>query len=254
VFGIPALAGRLAPLVPLSVESLLGDAVNVQVRAMLDTKNIGSAFECGAGDDEARGREALTRLMGKLEAAASLPIPLSAVVVRAEDANAITLPGGHIYIFQGLIDKAESVDELAGVISHEIGHVAHRDGTRSIIQAAGLSFLFGMMLGDFVGGGAVVLGSRALLRSSYSRDVEAAADLYGVDLMGKAGGDQRALGTVLTRIGGTDHPGVRLLLDHPDTEARVAAINKAAVAQSKPSTPLLEDAEWQALKRICAAR
>ena len=58
--------------------------------------------------------------------------------------------------------------------------MAHRDGTRSILQAAGLSFLFGMLLGDFVGGGAVVIGARAVLQSSYSREVEAAADRYGV--------------------------------------------------------------------------
>jgi predicted Zn-dependent protease len=67
--------------------------------------------------------------------------------------------------------------------------VAHRDGTRSILQSAGLSFLFGMLLGDFVGGGAVVIGARAVLRSSYSREVEGAADRYGVELMNRAGGD-----------------------------------------------------------------
>ena len=117
------------------------------------------------------GRAALAKLIGKLEAAAALPIPLETKVVRRSEANAIALPGGHIYVFEGLVDKSESADELAGVIAHEIGHVAHRDGTRSILQSAGLSFLFGMLLGDFVGGGAVVIGARAVLQSSYSREV-----------------------------------------------------------------------------------
>ncbi len=89
-----------------------------------------------------------------------MPIPLKSAVVRRPEANAIALPGGHIYVFQGLIDKAETPDELAGVIAHEIGHVAHRDGTRSVLQAAGLSFLFGMLLGDFVGGGAVIFAGQ----------------------------------------------------------------------------------------------
>ena len=88
-------------------------------------------------------------------------------------------------MFEGLVEKSETPDELAGVIAHEIGHVAHRDGTRSILQSAGLSFLFGMLLGDFVGGGAVVIGARAVLQSSYSRDVESAADRYGVELMSR---------------------------------------------------------------------
>ena len=117
--------------------------------------------------------------------------------------------------------------------------MAHRDGTRSILQSAGLSFLFGMLLGDFVGGGAVVIGARAVLQSSYSRDVESAADRYGVDLMTRAGGDPRALGAVLNRIAGTTHPGVEILRDHPDTKARVAVINTLAPA-SQPARPMLE--------------
>src|SRR5204862_5416935 len=113
---------------------------------------------------------------------------------------------------------------LAGVIAHEIGHVAHRDGTRSILQAAGLSFLFGMLLGDFVGGGAVVIGARAVLQSSYSREVEGAADRYAVELINRAGGDVRALGAVLTRLAGANHPGMDILSDHPDTKLRVKLI------------------------------
>jgi predicted Zn-dependent protease len=111
-----------------------------------------------------------------------------------------------------------------------------------------------MMLGDFVGGGAVVLGAKALLQTSYSRDVESAADRFGVDLMSRIGGDPRALGMILTRISGENHPGIKILLDHPDTEPRVAAINARAPKASASATPLLESAEWAALKRICAGR
>src|SRR3954464_4438894 len=166
---------------------------------MLDKGDTSRPFECANED----GRAALAKLMGKLEAAAALPIPLEPKVVRRSEPNAIALPGGHIYVFEGLIEKSENPDELAGVIAHEIGHVAHRDGTRSILQSAGLSFLFGMLLGDFVGGGAVVIGARAVLRSSYSRDVEGAADRYGADLLNRAGGDVRAFGAILTPIPGT---------------------------------------------------
>ena len=155
------MATRLAPLIPFSVEQQLGDAVDAQVRAMLDTEQ-GRRGRSNAALDrhEKAGRAALDKLMGRLESAAALPIPLQVAVVRRNDANAIALPGGHIYVFDGLIDKAESPDEFAGVIAHEIGHVAHRDGTRSVLQAAGLSFLFGMLLGDFVGGGAVVIAAQ----------------------------------------------------------------------------------------------
>ena len=101
-----------------------------------------------------------------------------------------------------------------------------------MLQGAGLSFLFGMVLGDFVGGGAVVFATRAVLRSSYSREVETRADLYGADLMARTGGDPRALGTILTRVAGANHPGMKILLDHPDTEQRVAAINAATAPKT----------------------
>ena len=252
VFGVPALADRLAPLVPVRAERWLGEAVDLQVRKMLDKGDTSKPFECGSSAGEAAGRAALARLVGKLEAAAALPLPLDARVIRRSEANAVALPGGNIYVFEGLVAKADTADELAGVIAHEIGHVANRDGTRSILQSAGLSFLFGMLLGDFVGGSAVVIGARAVLQSSYSREVEAAADRYGADLIGRLGADPRALGAVLTRISGANHPGVEILRDHPDTKARVAVINTYAT----PSAPqsLLEPSEWAALKRICTGR
>jgi predicted Zn-dependent protease len=114
--------------------------------------------------------------------------------------------------------------------------------------------MFGMLLGDFFGGGAVVFAAKTILQTSYSRDVEAAADGYGVALMGKLGGDQRALATILSRIAGSTHPGPRILLDHPETSERVAAID-AMVRSAPPSAPpraLLTKSEWAALKTVCS--
>ena len=249
-FGVPAIADRLAPLVPLAVERKLGDAVDVQVRGMLDRKNAGAAFECGHAAREKPGVAALDKMMKRLSEAAALRLPLRAVVLRRPEANAIALPGARIYVFQGLIAKADNADELAGVIAHEIGHVAHRDGTRSVLQAGGLSLMFGMLLGDFVGGGAVVIAARSVLQSSYSRHVEMAADAYGAHLMNKAGGNARGLAVMLGKIGGATEPGMNILLDHPETKARVAAIDK--IADPRPARPWLNAHEWAALKRICA--
>jgi Zn-dependent protease with chaperone function len=249
VVALPALIERLAPLIPLSVEYRLGAAVEAQVRSMLDTEKSGKPFECSVGAGEQAGRAALDKLIGRLEQAASLPIPVKAAVVRRSEANAIALPGGHVYVFQGLVKQAQTPDELAGVIAHEIGHVSHRDGTRSILQAAGLSFLFGMLLGDFTGGGLVVIAARTIVQSAYSREVENAADRYGVELVARVGGDGRAFGTILERIAGAIEPGMSILRDHPVTKERIARIN--AIATPRRGPPLLDAAEWAALKRIC---
>jgi Zn-dependent protease with chaperone function len=249
IYGVPALADRIAPLVPLPLEQRLGASVEAQVRKMLDSERAGAGFECGGASEEAPGRAALQKLVGQLETAAALPIRLEVVPVRRKDANAIALPGGRIYVFAGLIAKADTPDELAGVIAHEVGHVANRDGTRAMLQNAGLSLLFGMLLGDFMGGGAVVVAANTVLQSSYSRDTERAADGYSVDLMSRAGGDPRALGAMLTRIDGANHPGMELVSDHPTTKERVAAINAAPRPASLKT--LLGSDEWAALKRIC---
>ena len=250
ILGVPRLATQLTPLVPYGLERKLGMAIDAQARASLDSRHSGAGFECGHAVKEKAGRAAFDKLMGQIESAAGLPFPLDTRVVRKPEANAITLPGGHVYVFQGLIDSAQTPDELAGVIAHEVGHAAHRDGTRTVLQAAGLSLLFGMFLGDFVGGGAVVFAAKTILQTSYGREVETAADAYGTALMTRIGGDPRALGTILLRIAGTTHPGPKILLDHPETRDRVAAIE--AMAKSGPRRRLLDAPEWAALKTICS--
>jgi Zn-dependent protease with chaperone function len=249
VFGVPYAATALTPLVPYTVEMKLGQAVDRQARTMFGNDDPSKPLECGAARDEKAGFEAFARLVRRLETTAALPIPLSATVIRKNDANAVALPGGHVYVFKGLIDKAENADEVAGVIAHEIGHVAHRDGTRTVLQGAGLSFLFGMVLGDFVGGGAVVIGAKTVLQMSYSREVEAAADRYGIDLMQKAGGDGRALASILDRIAGAIEPGFKVLLNHPATKERVAFIMRTA--RPAVGAAILDASDWTALKTIC---
>jgi predicted Zn-dependent protease len=90
-----------------------------------------------------------------------------------------------------------------------------------------------------------------LVQSAYAREVEAAADLYGVELMLRIGGDPRAFAAILDRIAGAIEPGFKILLDHPQTKDRVAAIMAAVATQPAPAQPLILPSAWAALKRIC---
>ena len=138
-------------------------------------------------------------------------------------------------------------DVIIGLV---LGHVAHRDGTKAVLEAGGLSLLFGMLLGDFTGGGAAVVAVRHILQTAYSRTAEAAADDFGARLMYRLGGDPNALGAILLRIsdGHGKHP--HFLLDHPEAQERADAIAK--VGKPSPQKALLTPAEWTALKNICA--
>jgi Zn-dependent protease with chaperone function len=255
VWGVPLLAERIAPHLPLAWEIRLGNAMDTQVRHTLDESNGKRPFECAAGDaardtqKTAAARDAFRKLIASLERAADLPLPLQAGMVRRRDVNAITLPGGRVYVFEGLLNSANGVDEIAGVIGHELGHVAHRDGTKAVLEAAGLSVLFGMLLGDFSGGSAVVVAARTVLQTAYSRKAEAAADEFGARLMYKVGGDPNALGAILLRISGKPGMAPHFLLDHPEAQERADAIAK--VGRPSPVQALLTPAEWTALKSIC---
>jgi Zn-dependent protease with chaperone function len=257
LFGVPAIVERLAPIVPARVERQLGVSVDAQVRALLIDRSQKTAFECGEEESASASRAAFDKLVRRLEAAAALPVPVRASVVRRSEVNAIALPGGRVYVFEGLIDKANTPDELAGVIAHEMGHVAHRDGVRAVIQGAGLTFLFGMLIGDFSGGGAAVTAMNTVLQSSYSRETEAGADAWGAKLMVKLERDPRVLGDFLMRIAATDGPTAKILLSHPEARQRAAAIEAIARAANitgdAPAAGLLSAAEWAALKKICQA-
>src|SRR5262245_30475630 len=131
LYGIPFAADRLAPLVPMPVETRIGEAVDKQIRTMLGGK------VC----DGAAGHAAFVKLVDKLRQASGIETPLDAEVMSSPVPNAFALPGGKVYLLDGLLQKARNPDEVAGVIAHELGHVRHRDNLRKIIQEGGTSFL-----------------------------------------------------------------------------------------------------------------
>jgi Zn-dependent protease with chaperone function len=243
IYGVPVLADRLAMVVPHSVERRMGEAVDKQVSFMFGGKACAGVA----------GNAALARLVDRLQSAAGLNVAVVAVDVHALATalpNAFALPGGKVYVTNGLLQKARSADEVAGVIAHELGHLQHRDGLRKMIQAGGTAFLVGLMFGDVLGGGAVLFAARELLGESYSRDAERSADAFSIDVMHKLGRSTKPMGELLIRITGPQaNRGLTLLASHPLTEERLATMTKADQPVTGPE--LLSAAEWQALQGIC---
>jgi Zn-dependent protease with chaperone function len=242
-FGIPYAADRIAPLVPKVVEERIGDGADRQISAIFGDKRC----------EDPAGRAALVTLLDKLKRAGELDTPIRATVVSSSTENAFALPAGKVYVFDGLLKKAQNPDELAGVLAHELGHVKHLHVLRRIIQTGGTSFLIGLLFGDVTGGTAMVFIGRELFNSSYSRDSEREADAFAISVMNKLGRSPKPLGEFLVRLTkGLDKMTISILSSHPLSDDRLAMMTKADL--SRPGPELLSPAEWQALKNICKAR
>ena len=240
LYGVPLAAERLVPLVPASLERRLGDAVANQVDALYGDKT------CTA----APGKVALDALVGKLAAQAGLPGPIPVTVLDTPEANAFALPGGRVFVLRGLIEKAASVDELAGVLAHELGHVAHRDGLREMISSGGSAFLLGLLLGDVTGSGAIILAGKALVQSAQSRDAEANADAFAAATLRGLGRSPAPLGEFLLRLTGKQNAGpIAMLASHPLTQDRLAALKKDDAPNDGPD--LADAGQWRAIGDVC---
>jgi peptidase M48-like protein len=157
--------------------------------------------------------------------------------VNVREINAFALPGGPMFINRGMIEKAHDEGEIAGVMAHELSHVALRHGTAQETKATPyeIGTIAGAVLGAIVGGraGSVIsqgtqfgLGT-AFLR--FSREYEKQADLLGTHIMARAGYDPRDMANVFKTIEQQSGPGgPQFLSDHPNPGNRYEYINQEA--------------------------
>jgi Zn-dependent protease with chaperone function len=243
LFGVPLAADRLTPLVPQAFERRLGDVAEGQVKTMFGGKIC----------DDASGQAAFTKLVNAVRESAGLDTSIQSQVLSSPISNAFALPGGKVYVFNGLLAKAENADEIAGILAHELGHLRHRDATRNLIYNGGTSFLIGLLFGDITGSGALIFASRSLVTASYSREAEQNADTFAIDAMHGLGRSPKPMGELMFRVTGKEgDKSLSILASHPLTEDRLARMSSEDQPPSGP--PLLTAAEWASLKAICDSR
>jgi len=108
--------------------------------------------------------------------------------------NAFAIPGGHVVILTGLLEEADSAEEVAGVLAHEIAHVTRRHSLQNIIKSAGLLVILQALVGDASGlFGLATEASRYLLEQKFSRDYEREADDTGWAYLVEANIDPRGM-------------------------------------------------------------
>ena len=172
--------------------------------------------------------------------------------------NAFALPGGYVFVNRGTIEAADNEAQLAGVIAHELSHVALRHGTTEATKARaaqGFVGILGAILGDNAGGALLTELGRfsaggVLLR--YSRSSETQADVMGTQVLYDAGYDPRALAQFFEKIEadskGRNPP--EFFSDHPNPEHRVERVEEEIdKLGGLPAKMKKDSVESEAIKR-----
>jgi len=193
-----------------------------------------------------------------------LQVPYTFQVVDMEEPNAFALPGGYVYVSRGILALMNTEDELAGVLGHEIGHVAARHAVRRVSQAARLAVVTGVTaavtgivsptLGGLVGG--VGSAANALILAPYSREQEREADRIGQDLAAQAGYDPAGLSRSLlalerwTALEGEGERAMSFFATHPPLPSRVADTEAYAKTLQRGPAALIAGTRTEFLYRL----
>ncbi len=178
-------------------------------------------------------------------------------VVNASDINAFALPGGPMYVNRGMIEAAKNEGEMAGVMAHEISHVALRHGTAQATKQSSIGnqiLGIGAILGGAILGGQTGAQLGAMFAQGYflrySRRYETDADILGARILADAGYDPRDLANMFRTISQQSQGGrpPEWLSSHPDPESRYAKINREAQLLRVRSNPIKNTREFARVK------
>jgi beta-barrel assembly-enhancing protease len=208
--------------------------------------------------------EYINRLGQNLVRNSDAKVPFTIKVIDTDELNAFALPGGFFYVNSGLILAADNEAELAGVMAHEIGHVAAchvaREQTRSnIANLASIGLIF------IPGGWAVYEGTQAALSigvpvafMKFSRNFESEADFLGMEYMYKAGYDPQSFISFFEKVEAMEKkkPGTlaKAFASHPMTDDRVAAAQQEmkTVLPARPEY-IVDTSEFEDVKARLAS-
>jgi len=233
------LALGLAPLahvIPWSLEKKLSDA-------------LGSGFAKHECRHSPQAQELLQQLVKRIypidpdDTAFSIDVQ----IVKDPVINAYATLGGKIAVNSGLLEQAESPEEVAGVMAHEIGHVQHRhimEGTIThLLTAEGINIIFG-------GHSSAADWTQYFLNMNFTRSQETQADEAGLMRLQKAHVDNQAFKHFFERMEKSGSVPV-FLSDHPSNNLRSEMVAKF---DNHGTTPILTQDEWKVLKDYCGEK
>src|SRR5262245_33955808 len=173
------------------------------------------------------------------------PYTFEVTVVKSDVVNAFALPGGYVVVFTGLMKKAESGEEVAGVLSHEVNHVLQRHGLDRIVKTLGLMAVVTILVGDPQGlAGLMKQVGLELVTLKFGRAQETEADLTGLLLLQRAKIDPTGMIRFFERLSEKDHGQMEWFSTHPMSTAR-AELLKAELASLPKIIPEPFTFDWK---------
>ncbi|MDH4224746.1 MAG: M48 family metallopeptidase [Deltaproteobacteria bacterium] len=246
---LPGLTPWIARVIPLEFEESLGRQAK---------QSFTEAFDFSEIQLSADQKSALGKVESRLSRYVGNGYTIHVVPVSGGMVNAITLPGGYILVFDEMWEKLETPDQLAALLGHELGHVAHRDGLQALIHSSALGGLGVALFGNNSAlSGSVTAWGQSLLSLRYTRDQETRADDYGLKMMAGLGLNQQAAVDLMTMLI-KESPGAdalpEFLSSHPDTRQRIELLKQKIPSDAAPGSHFLNRREWRQLKKIPGAK
>lgn len=213
LYGIPALAARLAESLPREWEIGVGRALHESIRSSHTVYEKESAL--------------LTQYITQSDLDNTRGYELDVTVIQSDILNAYAVPGGHIYIHSALLDSLQNPAQLGALLGHEWVHIRNQHTTKSVLSSL-QSYL--VLLAFFSSpsdlAGIFVTQSENLAQLSYSREMEAEADETALAYMKRNRISQAGLYSLLSLLKRQEKPGTgwvpEILSTHPDIDNRLA--------------------------------
>jgi predicted Zn-dependent protease len=234
------LIGRLASgAVPVAWEEKMGESVAASFKE-----------QHGSCEDPSLV-SAIAEITARLERAAPpSPYKFRVSLSRNDMVNAFAAPGGYIVVCRGLIEHAESPEEVAGVLAHEMEHVRQRHVTGAIFRDASLAVAIGLSAGD---AGSLATLATTLGSLQFRRDDELSADSAGMASLIRAQIDPRGMIAFFRKLalsGDSLPDAASFLSTHPATSDRIETLERLAKPASA-SVPLRSSSSWPTLRQAC---
>ena len=164
------------------------------------------------------------------------PFTYKVYVEESKKINAFALPGGSIVVFSALLKKADSKNELAMVLAHELGHFYHRDHLRGLGRGLVFLLISSVLFGGDSSVNKVINNALTNAQMSFSRAQEKAADLYALDLLNKTYGGVAGAVDFFEKMSRKEKwwPVFYIFSSHPYPKSRVMALEEAIKTKGYP--------------------